>query len=57
MDDKERIALLENAVREKDTALKYAHQRLETIEMFSKGEWESRMTRKRIESALKLGKS
>jgi hypothetical protein len=56
MDDKERIALLENAVKEKDRALFYAFQRLETIEMFSKGEWDSKMTRKRIEMALQLGK-
>ena len=56
MDDKERIVFLENIIKEKDSALFYAHQRLETIEMFSKGEWESGTTRKRIEMALQLGK-
>lgn len=52
---KAEVRRLEDAIKEKDSALFYANQRLETIEMFSNGELESQATRKRIEMALKLG--
>jgi len=48
----DKIEKLESVIEQNDITLRYACQRLEIIETFSKGEWESKATRMRINKAL-----